>query len=283
MSDSLSIETRRSLVTPATPMSIARQCELLGIHRSGVYAEPTGESELNLELMGKIDEQYTQAPFYGSRRMTEWLKRQGHSVNRKRVQRLMRHMGIEAIYPKRRTSLTDEKHKIFPYLLRGVTIARPNQVWATDITYIRMQRGFVYLVAILDWYSRYVLAWELSNTLDRAFCIAALQAALRRATPEIFNSDQGCQFTSNDFTDVLKTAGVQISMDGRGRVFDNIFTERLWRSVKYEEVYINDYQDVPEVYDRLTWYFDFYNNERLHQSLSYATPREVHFGEPHVQ
>lgn len=281
MSDTLSIEARRSLIVPASEISIARQCELLSIHRSGHYYEAAGESELNLKLMSKLDTQYTKAPFYGSRRMTEWLKREGHSVNRKRVRRLMRIMGIEAIYPKRRTSLTDEEHKIFPYLLRGVTIARPNQVWATDITYIRMQRGFVYLVAILDWHSRYVLAWELSNTLDRAFCITALEAALSRATPEIFNSDQGCQFTSNDFTDVLKNAGVQISMDGRGRVFDNIFTERLWRSVKYEDIYINDYQDVSDVYDGLTWYFDFYNNERLHQSLDYATPHEIHFGAGH--
>lgn len=278
MSGCLSIDTRRSLVKPDPALSIVRQCELLELHRSGVYYEPAGETGLNLELMGKIDEQYTKTPFYGSRRMTAWLERQGHEVNRKRVQRLMRIMGIEAIYPKRRTSLPDEEHKVFPYLLRDVAIVRPNQVWATDITYIRMRHGFVYLVAILDWFSRYVLAWELSNTLDRAFCISALQAALRRDTPDIFNTDQGCQFTSNDFTKVLEAAGVDISMDGRGRVFDNIFTERLWRTVKYEDIYLNDYADVPEVYDGLTRYFAFYNDERLHQSLHYATPREVHFG-----
>jgi len=278
MSGCLSIETRRSLVQSGAELSIARQCELLGIHRSGVYYEPAGETELNLELMHKIDEQYTKTPFYGSRRMTAWLNRQDYEVNRKRVQRLMRIMGIEAIYPKRRTSISDEEHKIYPYLLRDVTIVRPNQVWATDITYIRMRRGFVYLVAILDWFSRYVLAWELSNTLDRGFCIAALKAALRRGTPEIFNSDQGCQFTSDDFTAVLKRAGVDISMDGRGRVFDNIFTERLWRTVKYENIYLNDYDAVPDVYDGLDRYFAFYNDERLHQSLDYATPREIHFG-----
>jgi len=278
MSGCLSIETRRSLVEPNDDLSIARQCELLGIHRSGVYYEPAGETELNLELMHKIDEQYTKTPFYGSRRMTAWLNRQDYEVNRKRVQRLMRIMGIEAIYPKRRTSISDEEHRVYPYLLRDVPIVRPNQVWATDITYIRMRRGFVYLVAILDWFSRYVLAWELSNTLDRAFCITALEAALRRGTPEIFNTDQGCQFTSDDFTKVLKCAGVAISMDGRGRVFDNIFTERLWRTVKYENIYLNDYDEVPEVYDGLARYFEFYNGERLHQSLDYATPREIHFG-----
>jgi len=278
MSGCLSIETRRRLVARDGELGIVRQCELLGIHRSGVYYEPAGETSLNLELMRMIDEQYTQTPFYGSRRMTAWLERQGHEVNRKRVQRLMRIMGIEAIYPKRRTSIPDEKHRTYPYLLRDVAIMRPNQVWATDITYIRMRRGFVYLVAILDWFSRYVLAWELSNTLDRGFCIAALEAALRRGTPEIFNSDQGCQFTSDDFTKVLEDAGVAISMDGRGRVFDNIFTERLWRTVKYENIYLNDYDDVPEVYNGLDRYFGFYNDARLHQSLQYATPREVHFG-----
>lgn len=278
MSGCLSIDTRRSLVKPNPALSIARQCELLELHRSGVYYEPAGETELNLKLMGKIDKQYTKTPFYGSRRMAAWLKRQGDEVNRKRVQRLMRIMGIEAIYPKRRTSIPDEEHKVFPYLLREVAIVRPNQVWATDITYIRMRRGFVYLVAILDWFSRYVLAWELSNTLDRAFCISALQAALRRGTPDIFNTDQGCQFTSKHFTDVLKAADVDISMDGRGRVFDNIFTERLWRTVKYEDIYLNDYADVPEVYDGLGRYFAFYNDERLHQSLQYSTPREIHFG-----
>lgn len=258
-------------------LSIARQCELLGIHRSGLYYEPVGETELNLELMQRIDAQYTRTPFYGSRKMTAWLNREGYEVNRKRVQRLMRLMGIEAIYPKRRTSQKDAQHEVFPYLLRGVEIVRPNQVWATDITYIRMRRGFVYLVAIIDWFSRYVVTWELSNTLDREFCIQALEAALAHATPDIFNSDQGCQFTSKDFTGRLEAAGVRISMDGRGRVFDNIFTERLWRTVKYEEVYLNDYDDVADVYDGLTRYFAFYNDERLHQALDYSTPGEIHF------
>jgi putative transposase len=277
MSGSLSVDVRRSLVERDGELSMARQCELLAIPRSGLYYEPAGESELNLLLMRKIDEQYTKTPFYGSRRMAAWLARKGHEVNRKRVQRLMRLMGVEAIYPKRKTSLKDQEHEIYPYLLRGLPIVRPNQVWATDITYIRMHRGFVYLVAILDWFSRYVLAWQLSNTLDRAFCLAALEEALSRGTPEIFNSDQGCQFTSTDFTGRLKAAGIQVSMDGRGRVFDNIFTERLWRSVKYEEVYLKDYSDVPDVYGGLTHYFAFYNDERLHQALDYNTPREVHF------
>jgi putative transposase len=273
----LSIETKRSLIERNSEVSIAQQCELLGISRSGLYYEPVGESRLNLELMNKIDEQYTKTPFYGSRKFKAWLNRQGYGVNRKRVQRLMRLMGIEAIYQKPRTSQKDAENEVFPYLLRGLQIVRPNQVWATDVTYVRMRGGFVYLVAILDWYSRFVLAWELSNSLDRAFCIEALEAALTRATPEIFNSDQGCQFTSKDFTGILKNAGVRISMDGRGRAFDNIFTERLWRTIKYEEIYLNDYVDVPEAYDRIGRYMTFYNDDRLHQSLGYQTPREVHF------
>lgn len=258
-------------------LSVVRQCELLGLNRSGAYYEPVGESAMNLELMRLLDEQYTKTPFDGSRRLTAWLQRQGHKVNRKRVQRLMRKMGIEAIYPRPQTSRSNEEHTVYPYLLRDVAIVRPNQVWATDITYIRMRRGFVYLVAILDWFSRYVLAWQLSNTLDRGFCLEALDAALAKATPEIFNSDQGCQFTSNDFTARLIAADVRISMDGRGRCFDNIFTERLWRTVKYEEVYINDYDRVSDVYASLQRYWTFYNTERIHQALDYKTPQEVHF------
>jgi len=274
-----SIENRRALVKPDCELSIVRQCELLGLNRSGLYYRPAGESKLNLELMRLIDEQYTKTPFYGSRRMTAWLERQGHAVNRKRVQRLMRLMGIEAIYPKPSTSNPKEEHKVYPYLLREITIIRPNQVWATDITYIRMRHGFVYLVAILDWFSRYVLSWQLSNSLDRFFCLEALDTALAITRPEIFNSDQGCQFTSHDFTTRLLAAGVRISMDGRGRCFDNIFTERLWRTVKQEEVYIHDYDDLSDVYTHLTRYWAFYNNERLHQALDYKTPREVHFAE----
>jgi putative transposase len=260
-------------------LSIRRQCELLELNRSNLYYEPAGESPLNLKLMRLIDKQYTKAPFYGSRRMTEWLKRQEYEVNRKRVVRLMRLMGIEAIYPKPRLSQSDQDHEKYPYLLGGLDIVHPNQVWATDITYIRMSGGFLYLMAVMDWFSRYVLSWRLSNTLESSFCLDALDEALGKGKPEIFNSDQGSQFTSKDFTGRLKDAGVQISMDGRGRVFDNIFVERLWRAVKYEEVYLKEYEDVPDVFDGIGGYFRFYNNERLHQSLSYKTPAEVHFEE----
>jgi len=270
-------DARRALVGFDGELSVVRQCELLGLNRSSVYYRPVGEGTLNLELMRRIDQQYTETPFYGSRRMTAWLRRQGYDVNRKRVQRLMRLMGIEAIHPRPNTSRPNEEHKIYPYLLQDVALVRPNQVWATDITYIRMRQGFIYLVAILDWFSRYVVSWQLSNSLDRFFCLEALDAALAIARPEIFNSDQGCQFTSNDFTTRLLAADVRISMDGRGRCFDNIFTERLWRTVKYEEVYIHDYDDMFDAHTRLHRYWTFYNNERLHQALDYKTPREVHF------
>lgn len=226
--------------------------------------------------MRLIDEQYTRTPFYGIRRMTAWLKSQGHGVNHKRVCRLMRLMGIEAIYPKRHLSLGDSRHKKYPYLLKGLTIDRPDQVWATDITYIRMRHGFVYLVAILDWFSRYVVSWAVSITLDVDFCIEALHTALNVSKPEIFNSDRGSQFTSNSFTGVLEAYGVTISMDGKGRAFDNIFIERLWRSVKYEEVYIKEYNSVRDAVQNLRAYFRFYNQERGHQSLGYRTPHEVY-------
>lgn len=208
--------------------------------------------------------------------MTEWLKRQGEGVNHKRVGRLMREMGLEAIYPKPRLSQGGEGHRIYPYLLKGLTVERPNQVWATDITYIRLAQGFIYLVAIMDWFSRYVVSWALSVTMDVGFCLEALEAALHRGRPEIFNSDQGSQFTSVDFTGRLKTAEIRISMDGRGRVFDNIFVERLWRSVKYEEVYLKDYSDVSMARAGLADYFRFYNQERLHQSLDYKTPASIY-------
>lgn len=224
-----------------------------------------------------IDEQYMRTPFYGSRRMAAWLDRSGETVNRKRIQRLMRLMGIEAVYTKPRTTTPNIEHRKFPYLLRGLPIERINQVWATDITYVRMNAGFLYLVAIMDWYSRYVLAWRLSNTLDTEFCLDCLQEALAKGTPEIFNSDQGCQFTSSDFTDTLLDAGVRVSMDGKGRCMDNIFTERLWRSYKYEDVYIKDYDDVPAAIASTDAYWHFYNDERPHQSLGYMTPAEVHF------
>lgn len=227
--------------------------------------------------MRRLDEVYTKWPFYGSRRMAAHLSTPDHEVNRKRIQRLMRLMGIEAVYAKPRTSKPAPEHKVYPYLLRGLGIARPNQVWCTDITYIRLLRGYAYLVAVMDWYSRYVLTWRLSNSLETSFCLEALQEALERfGRPEIFNSDQGSQFTSEDFTGCLKDAGVAISMDGRGRVYDNIFVERLWRSVKYEEVYLHDYESMPRAWRGLDAYFRFYDDERLHQSLGYVTPASVY-------
>jgi putative transposase len=275
----LSVSDKRRLIeADANIISISRQCELLGISRSGLYYQPAEESPENLSLMKKIDEQYIKTPFYGSRRMAAFLKKEGEDANRKRVQRLMRLMGIEAIYPKPRTTIKSEDHKIYPYLLQGVSIVRPNQVWSTDITYIRTLRGFLYLVAIIDWYSRYILSWGLSNTLDRYFCIEALKEALDRGKPEIFNSDQGSQFTSVEFNGILKAEDVKISMDGRGRVFDNIFVERLWRTIKYEEVYIKDYEDGPSAYKGLSVYIPFYNDERLHQSLNYLTPSAIYHG-----
>ena len=259
-------------------MSIGRQCELAGISRSGIYYQPVGERSANLKLMRKLDQQYTRTPFYGVRKLTVWLRKLGYGVNPKRVRRLMRQMGLESIYPKPRLSDPAPGHRIYPYRLRGLQIVRPNQVWATDITYIRMRQGFVYLVAILDWFSRYVVSWEVSVSLDVSFCLGALDWALRSARPEIFNSDQGSQFTSDVFTSRLETVGILISMDGRGRAIDNVFVERLWRSVKYEEVYLKDYADVPEAMDNLRTYFRFYNQERPHQSLGYRTPRAVYFG-----
>ena len=261
-------------------MSISRQCALAGLSRSGLYYTPREETAENLELMRLLDEQYTRTPFYGVRRMREELLRRGYEVNPKRVRRLLRQMGLEAIYAKPRLSVPAPGHRIYPYLLRGLPIVRPDQVWGTDITYIRLRRGFVYLVAIMDWFSRYVLSWELSVTLDVSFCVAALAWALTSARPEIFNSDQGSQFTSEDFTKLLLGHDVRISMDGRGRAMDNIFVERLWRTVKYEEVYLRDYEDVPEAVECLRNYFCFYNQERMHQSLAYQTPAEVYFQKP---
>lgn len=267
------------MIEPAHPgLTITGQCELVGLARSSYYSEPGNERQENVDVMRLIDEQYTRTPFYGSRRMTAWLRTEGYPVNRKRVQRLMRQMGIEAIYPKPRLSQGSADHRVYPYLLRGVTIDHPQQVWSTDITYIRLRAGFVYLVAILDWYSRYVISWELSNSLDVSFCLEALDWALSEAQPEIFNSDQGVQFTSHVFTGRLEAAGVRVSMDGRGRVFDNIFVERLWRTVKYEEVYLHDYDSLATARHRLGQYFQFYNHQRGHQSLSYRTPAAVYFG-----
>lgn len=257
-------------------ISIRRQCELLGVSRASLYYEPVGESEENLALMRLIDEQYTRTPFYGSRRMTAWLQAQGHEVNRKRVSRLMALMGIEAVYPKPRLSQPGEGHKIYPYLLEGVEVKRVNQVWSTDITYIRMAHGFAYLVAVMDWFSRFVLSWSLSVTMELDFCLEALKQSLRRGRPEIFNSDQGSQFTSEKFTGELEAHGVAVSMDGRGRCLDNIFIERLWRSLKYEEVYLKDYSLVTEARACIDRYFRFYNYERPHQSLNYRTPAALY-------
>jgi putative transposase len=257
-------------------LSVRRQCELLGLNRSSLYYEPVGETAENLRLMRLIDEQYTACPFYGSRRMTEWLAERGEEVNRKRVRRLMRIMGLEAIYPKPRLSAAGKGHKVYPYLLRGVKIERPDQVWGTDITYVPLPGGFMYLAAVIDWYSRYVIAWRLSNTLDGSFCLEMLEESLRSGKPEVFNTDQGVQFTAEAFTGALEGAGVAVSRDGRGRALDNVFVERLWRSVKYEDIYIRGYETVPELHRGLGRYFDFYNYERLHQSLGYRTPAAVY-------
>jgi putative transposase len=253
---------------------------LLGLSRSTWYYEPAGESALNLQLMRLIDEQYLRTPFYGWPRMTAWLQRQGYPVNHKRIQRLMQLMGLQAIYPRPRTTIPDTTHKIYPYLLRNLPIKRPNQVWSADISYIPMAHGFMYLVAIMDWYSRFVLAWQLSNTLDNGFCLDALEQALKHTQPEIFNTDQGVQFTSLPFTNRLLTAGVRISMDGRGRALDNVFVERLWRSVKYEDIYLKNYASVLDLDLGLLAYFHFYNHDRPHQALAYRTPAEVHFSQP---
>jgi putative transposase len=236
------------------------------------------EGRENLKLMRLLDEQYTRTPFYGVRRMRYWLAEQGYGVNVKRVRRLLRKMGLEAIYPKPRLSQPGAGHPIYPYRLRGLKIDRPNQVWGSDITYVRLRQGFIYLVAILDWFSRYVLAWEVSVSLESDFCLAALEWALQTGCPEIFNTDQGAQFTSEEFTKRLEKSGITISMDGRGRAMDNIFVERLWRSVKYEEVYLHDYEQVGEAVKSLGEYFLFYNQERPHQALGYQTPAAMYFG-----
>jgi putative transposase len=256
-------------------LSIIRQCTLLDISRSGLYYQPKGISEEELTLMKLIDRQYLTTPFYGARKIAACLKSQGHRANRKRVRRLMRIMGLNAIYRRPRTSKPAPGHKIYPYLLGGMKITRPNQVWAADITYIPMARGFLYLVAIIDWYSRYVLSWRLSNTLEAGFCVEALEEALKKGKPEIFNTDQGAQFTSEAFTEILKEHDIKISMDGKGSYNDNLFIERLWRTVKYEEVYLKAYQDGREARIGLGNYFGFYNTERPHQSHGYRTPAEV--------
>ena len=277
----MTLSQKRLAVEPDhDQISIARQCELLGLARSSLYYTPCRDTTYNEQLMRLLDEQYLKTPCYGVEKMTAWLRREGHHVNPKRIRRLLRLMALEAIYPRPKLNLShpDKSHKIFPYLLRGVVIDQVNQVWSTDITYIRMQQGWVYLTAVMDWYSRYVLSWEVSVTLEPGFCIEALERALTQGTPGIFNTDQGSQFTTLDFTNILLDKGIQVSMDGRGRCLDNIFVERLWRTVKVEEVYLRDYDTVTESVYYLGRYFDFYNHERLHESLGYRTPAEVHFG-----
>ena len=257
-------------------LSVVRQCVLLGVSRSSVYYRAVGVSQNDLGLMKVIDKVYLERPFFGSRRMAVWLKRQGYWVNRKRIRRLMRILGLRAIYRCPRTSKPGVGHKVYPYLLKGMKITRPNQVWAADITYIPMARGFLYLVAIMDWYSRYVLSWRLSNTLDVDFCVEALEEALRKGRSEIFNTDQGSQFTSEAFTGLLKQQGIQISMDGKGSYRDNLFIERLWRTVKYEEVYLKAYQNGRDARVGIGEYLRFYNTQRPHQALGYRTPAEVY-------
>ena len=272
----MSRSQRRAMIDREEPkLSLVRQCALLGLSRSSLYYLPTEAGAEDLELMALIDRQYLKTPFYGSRRMTAWLRIQGHQVNRKRVRRLMQVMGLEAIYRRPNTSKPSPGHKVYPYLLRGLEINRVNQVWAADITYIPMARGFLYLVVIMDWYSRYVLAWRLSNTLEVDFCVATLEEALSKGRPEIFNTDQGSQFTSEAFTGMLLAQGIQVSMDGRGRCMDNVFVERLWRSIKYEEVYLKAYQNGTEARRGIRAYLAFYNHERPHQALTYQTSGQV--------
>ena len=270
---------RRGLVKTDTPPSMRRQCELLGVNRSSLYYKPVEPDAEELALMRQIDELHLKHPFFGSRMLTQMLKRRGHVINRKRVQRLMRLMGLESTAPKPNTSKPAPEHPVFPYLLRNLKVCRVNQVWAADITYIPMARGFAYLVAIIDWYSRRVLSWRLSNTLETTFCLEAVQEALTHyGRPEIFNTDQGSQFTSEDFTGVLLKQGIKISMDGKGRCIDNVFVERLWRSLKYEEVYLYAYDSMQEARRGIGRYFDFFNDERPHQALGYQTPASFYDG-----
>lgn len=257
-------------------LSLRRQCELLALNRATYYYTPATESELNLTLMRLLDEQYLRTPFYGYRRMTVVLQQAGYAINAKRVQRLMQKMALQTIYPRPQTSAAAPEHTVYPYLLRGLAITRPNVVWSADITYVPLHQGFMYLVAIMDWYSRYVLAWEISNTLDTHFCLAALDTALTQGQPAIFNTDQGAQFTAQVFVNRLLAAGIRVSMDGRGRALDNVFVERLWRTVKYEDIYLHDYDTGLTLAAGRQRYFTCYNHERPHSSLNYLTPVKVH-------
>jgi putative transposase len=267
-----SIDFKRECIEPEHPgLSVRRQCELLGLNRSSWYYRSAGESVENLQWMRRIDKQYLETPFYGSRKMAKEL-----GISRTRAQRLMRLMGLEAIYPKPHLSRNDSEHRIYPYLLRNVAIVRPNQVWSSDITFVPMPHGWMYLTVVMDWYSRYVLSWRLSNTLDGSFCLEALEEALTHGTPEVFNTDQGVQYTARAFTDRLELAGVAISMDGRGRWMDNVFVERLWRTVKYEYIYLHDHATPRALEVGLGGYFPFYNDRRLHMALDYLTPAAVY-------
>lgn len=269
------------IVTDDRKLSIAKQCELLSISRSSVYYTPMGENPLNLKLMALIDELFLEHPFLGSRQMARKLRREGYNVGRKRVRRLMRKMGLHAIYQEPKTTLPHPEHKVYPYLLRNLEITRPNQVWCTDITYIRMQKGFLYLVAVMDWHSRKVLSWRLSNTMDTDFCIAALEEAIEQhGTPEIFNTDQGSQFTSMSFTDTLKQHGIRISMDGKGRWMDNVFIERLWRSLKYECVYLQAFESGSQAKQKIGNWLEYYNTQRPHSTFGDKTPFEVYYDLP---
>lgn len=258
-------------------ISIKRQCELLSISRTQYYYHPKQESVANLELMCRIDKEYLKHPYYGVKRMTAQMRQEtGGLINEKRVRRLMRKMGIETIYRKPNLSRRDKQHKVYPYLLRNVKIERANQVWSTDITYIPMKHGFMYLTAVIDWHSRYILSWGLSNSLSTESSIEALEMALKQGKPKIFNTDQGSQYTSTDFIGILERENIEISMDGRGRALDNIFIERFWRTIKYECIYLNEFKDGRELYDVIKNYINFYNNERLHQSLGYRTPSDIY-------
>jgi putative transposase len=262
--------------TANNKISIRRQCELLELHRSGYYHQPATETPLNVSLMKQIDSIYTLRPYYGVPRITYELNRQGYQVNHKRIERLMKKMGIQAIYSKPRTTTRHPDHKVYPYLLRNMAITYPDQVWCSDITYIPLQQGYLFLVAIMDWYSRYVINWELSNSLSVIFCLQALEAALEKARPQIMNTDQGSQFTANTFTEMLEKQDIRISMDGRGRAVDNVFIERLWRSLKYEEVYLKSYEDGKAAWQGINDWIEFYNYQRPHSSLGYYPPFEIY-------
>jgi putative transposase len=272
------LKEKRGFVHKDEPLSIERQCEILSLSRSGFYYDPVADSELNLQLMREIDEIYLKAPFFGSRSITIELNKKGRSVNRKRIQRLMRLMGLEAMYPRPNTSLANKNEYKYPYLLRELEINRPNQVWGTDITYVPTENGYLYVTAILDLYSRYVVSWNISDNLESDFCIQTVKKALKNAgKPEIMNSDQGCQYTSKGYVNLLKENDILISMSGKGRCWDNIFVERLWRSYKYEEVYLKEYATGKDVAEGADWYFNFYNDSRAHSKLDYNTPKSVYF------